>query len=231
VAAVSLAACGSSSAAHTTHATHAAHSESAAKPAAEVAKDGVAQMVLTTGDLGSFQLQSHGGETLRDQLPPKFERHHATVTRLVKANWLASEHSVLASPDGKVKLSTDVNLFKSSVAATAIWKLERDDGYRLQKMFHLPLGAPQGAEYDYQKNLRLRLAVFQLGWQEGATMNFERAIVPSSAKFTAVGRDSVSEDRIVVVQDAGIRAYTQAPRKRSRPLDVREQERHSWPGR
>jgi hypothetical protein len=151
---------------------------------AQLAKRSVAAMVLTTGDLGSFRLQSRGGETLKEQLPPKVERHYAAVTRLVKTNWIASEHAILDAPDGKSHIFTNVNLFKSSSAAMAIWKLEADDGARHERRFATPAGAPAGAKFDYQWNPRRHSAVFQLGWQDGATMNFELAVFRFPLTFT-----------------------------------------------
>jgi len=91
----------------------------------KVARDQVTNMVLNTGDLPGFTLQSDGPETLKDQLPPKGMPHFAATTGTVRANWLASEHSIVISADGRVPLISDANLFKSVPAAMRIWQLEQ----------------------------------------------------------------------------------------------------------
>jgi hypothetical protein len=181
-----LAACGSaSSTSRSTPAARSSHIQRAATKNA-TAKRQVLRMILTTGDLGAFKLQSRGGETLKEQMPLKAQRGYALLTRLVKANWLASEHSVVVS--GGAHIQSNVNLFKSSAAAGAIWDLNRHPGRHLQAVpqwFPMPVGAPPGADFTLWRNRRARVAVFQLGWQDGATMDFERAYITFPAKFTA----------------------------------------------
>jgi hypothetical protein len=110
---VVLAACGSGT------------NSTATQPAApkvspvKVARDQVTNMVLNTGDLPGFTLQSDGPETLKDQLPPKGMPHFAATTGTVRANWLASEHSIVISADGRVPVISDANLFKSVTARHA----------------------------------------------------------------------------------------------------------------
>jgi hypothetical protein len=131
------------------------------------AQDKVIAMVLNDGDIPGFALQSDGAEKLKDQLPKKGTPHYAATTRLVKANWLASEHSiVIRAADGKAPVFSDANLFKTTKEALHIWKLEQfpPPGVRMKRL-RPPVGSPAGAKYVYENNGKL--AGFELGWRRG----------------------------------------------------------------
>src|SRR5438105_3953565 len=125
-----LSACGSGSGSPTT-------AQPSQLTAAQKAQDKVLAMVLNDGDIPGFALQSDGAEKLKDQLPKKGTPHYAVAKRLVTANWLASEHSiVIRTADGKAPVVSDANLFKSTTAAARIWKLENyaDTGTRIRRL-------------------------------------------------------------------------------------------------
>jgi hypothetical protein len=119
-----LAACGSSSGSPTTP-------QPSRVDAAQKAQDKVLAMVLNDGDIPGFALHSDGREKLKDQLPKKGTPHYAVAKRLVTANWLASEHSiVIRSADGKAAVISEANLFKSTAAAARIWNSEASGARR-----------------------------------------------------------------------------------------------------
>jgi hypothetical protein len=209
---VFLAGCGSASSTSTTRSMPAARSShvepTATKTAVETAKQQVLRMILTTGDLGAFKLQSRGGETLKEQLPPKAERGYGALTRLVKETWLASEHSVVVY--GGAHIQSNVNLFKSSAAVAAIFTLERHPGRHLlpvPRWFPTPVGAPPGADFTLWRNRRARVAIFQLGWQDSATMDFERAYITFPAKFTAAQIKAVGRSLALAAQAQSARIH------------------------
>jgi hypothetical protein len=139
---------------------------------AQKAQDEVTAMVLNDGDIPGFGLQSDGAEKLKDQLPKQGTPHYAVAKRLVTANWLASEHSVvIRTADGKAPVISDANLFKSSATATRIWKLENyaAPGVRIRRL-PAPNGAPDGARYVYETNGKL--AGFQLQWRRGPVIAY-----------------------------------------------------------
>jgi hypothetical protein len=184
--------------------------------AAQKAQDKVLAMVLNTGDLSGFTLQSDGAEKLKDQLPKKGAPHYAVAKRLVTANWLASEHSiVIRSADGNAAIVSDANLFKSTKAAARIWELENyaDPGIRIRRL-PTPAGAPVGARYAYETNGQR--AGFQLLWRRGSVIayvfigahpgeTFSRVALTRIAGFISTAARA-QDHRIASVQ-AGVLAY------------------------
>jgi hypothetical protein len=204
-----LAACGSSSGSPTTP-------QPSRVDAAQKAQDKVLAMVLNDGDIPGFALHSDGREKLKDQLPKKGTPHYAVAKRLVTANWLASEHSiVIRSADGKAAVISEANLFKSTAAAARIWKLENyaDPGVRIRRL-PAPAGAPAGARYVYETNGKL--AGFELEWRRGPVIayvflgahpgeTFSRVALSRIAEFISTAARA-QDHRIASVQ-AGVLAY------------------------
>jgi hypothetical protein len=204
-----LAACGSS-----------AGSPTAPQPSplapAQKAQDKVLAMVLNTGDIPGFTLQSDGGENLKDQLPKKGTPHYVVARRLVMANWLASEHSiVIRTADGKAAIVSDANLFKSTETAARIWKLENyaDPGIRIRRL-PPPGGAPLGARYAYETNGKR--AGFELLWRRGSVIAYVFVGAHPGEKFSRIALSRIAafistaaraqDHRIASVQ-AGVLAY------------------------
>jgi hypothetical protein len=152
----------------------------------DVARDQVNNMVLNTGDLPGFTLHSEGRETLKDQLPPKGFPHLATLTRMVRANWLASEHSVVISADGRVPLLSDANLFKSVSVAKRISQLEElpPPGTRIRPL-PSPRGLPPGARFFFLSDGRHGLV--EMNWSEGRVVAYVALGAHPDQKFTAIG--------------------------------------------
>lgn len=184
--------------------------------AAQKAQDKVLAMVLNTGDIPGFTLQSDGPEKLEDQLPKKGTPHYAVARRLVTANWLASEHSiVIRSPDGNAAIVSDANLFRSTEAAARIWELESyaDPGIRIRRL-PTPVGAPVGARYAYATNGHR--AGFQLLWRHGPVIAYVFIGAHPGETFSRVGLARIAgfistaaraqDHRIAGVQ-AGVLAY------------------------
>ena len=177
---VVLAACGSGT------------NSTATQPAApklspvKVARDQVTNMVLNTGDLPGFTLQSDGPETLKDQLPPKGMPHFAATTGTVRANWLASEHSIVISADGRVPVISDANLFKSVTAATRIWQLEQlpPPGTRLRRL-PKPPGLPQGSEFFFLSDGQH--GEVRVDWREGNVIAYVALGAHPNQKFSRIG--------------------------------------------
>ena len=203
------AACGSSSGSPTTP-------QQVQLTAAQRAQDKVLAMVLNDGDIPGFALQSDGAEELKDQLPKKGTPHYAVAKRLVRANWLASEHSiVIRSADGNAAIVSDANLFKSTEAAARIWELENyaNPGIRIRRL-PMPAGAPVGARYAYETNGKR--AGFQLVWRRGSVIayifigahpgeTFSRVALTRIAGFISTAARA-QDHRIASVQ-AGVSAY------------------------
>ena len=178
------AACGSAATHPHTHAQR--HTQSPPQStAAQTAQNRVDDMVLNAGSLPGYTLRSVTSEKLRDQLPPRRQHGNTVVRRLVRATWLASEHSFIASPDGKLLVFSNANLFTSSAAAARILKLEvapaRD---RRFTFFRVPAGAPAGSRLVFARGARL--SVFQLGWSQGPVMAFVRIYGHPKERFTPV---------------------------------------------
>jgi hypothetical protein len=184
--------------------------------AAVKAQDKVIAMVLNDDDIPGFRLQSDGPEKLSDQLPKKGTRHYAVAKRLVTANWLASEHSVvIRTADGKAPTISDANLFKSSATAAQIWKLEQSPtpGVRLRTL-RTPAGSPAGAKYVYENNGKL--AGFQLEWRRGPviayvflgahpTETFSPLVLRRLAVF--ISRAARAQDHRIASVQAGVLPY------------------------
>ena len=178
------AACGS--AATHPHAHAQRHTQSPPQlTAAQTAQNHANEMVLNAGSLPGYTLRSHTSEKLQDQLPPKRQHGNTVVRRLVRATWLASEHSFIASPDGKLLVFSNANLFTSSAAAARIFGLEvtpaRDPRF---KFFRRPAGAPAGSRLVFARGAKL--SVFQLGWSQGPVMAFIRIYGHPKERFTPV---------------------------------------------
>ena len=204
-----LAACGSSSGSPSTP-------QPSRLAAAQKAQDKVIAMVLNTDDIPGFTLQSDGPEKLKDQLPKKGTPHYAVANQLVRANWLASEHSiVIRSADGNAAIVSDANLFKSEAAAARIWTLENyaDPGVRIRRL-PTPAGAPVGARYAYETNGKR--AGFQLLWRRGSVIAYVFLGAHPGETFSRVGLTRIAgfistaaraqDHRIASVQ-AGVLAY------------------------
>lgn len=159
--------------------------------AALLAQDQVIKMVLADGDLSGFSVHSTGGETLKDQLPPKRTPGYAAIVRTVKASWVASEHSDMISSDGQVQLLSDANLFRSAAATRRIWKLERIriPGVRV-KEYRPPAGSPVGSRLVYSNDGSH--AGFELSWPQGRVIGVTLLFARPTDRFTPLGIRRIS---------------------------------------
>jgi hypothetical protein len=148
-------------------------------------------MVLTDGDLPGYSLHSTGSETLKDQLPPRRTPGYARIVRAVKASWLASEHSVVVSSDGRIQLFSDANLFRSESAMRQMWKLDatRIPGIRV-KLYRPPAGSPAGSRLLYSNDGTH--AGFELQWPQGRVIGLTLLFARPTDKFTPVGIRRIS---------------------------------------
>jgi hypothetical protein len=148
-----------------------------------VARNQAAQMVLTTGDLLGYTMRSDSPETFSDQLPPKRMPHYGKIKRMVRASWLASEHSIVISADGTVQLFSDANIFRSAVAAKRIWQLQgvRVPGTR-ERRYPAPADAPNGARLDYVNDGRR--AGFELSWPQGRVVGLTIVFAHPTDRFS-----------------------------------------------
>lgn len=139
----------------------------------ELAQRHVAAMVLAAGSLPGYTVHSKGPETLKDQMPPKGTRHGAEIRRLVKAAWLASAHSFTVGPDGKLYVFSDANLFRSSVAAARMDRLERQAQPGTHERF-LPAaaGGPAGGLLVFARGGKL--SAYTLSWVQGPVIAYVR---------------------------------------------------------
>jgi hypothetical protein len=204
-----VAACGSSSGSPTT-------AQPSQVTAAQRAQDKVLAMVLNDGDIPGFTLQSDGAEKLKDQLPKHGAPHYAVAKRLVTANWLASEHSiVIRSAVDNAAIVSDANLFKSSEAAARIWGLENyaDPGIRIRRL-PAPAGAPVGARYAYETNGQR--AGFELLWRRGSVIAYVFIGAHPGETFSRVGLTRIAgfistaaraQDHRVASVQAGVLPY------------------------
>jgi hypothetical protein len=174
-----------------------------ASPAA-IGQDRVTQMVLEDGDLPGYRLQSTGGETLKDQLPPPKLPQAALARRLVRANWIASEHSVLVATDHRTIVFSDANLFRAAPAARRIWALElaKVPG-TVTRFLKVPAAAPAGARFAYQR--QGSHAGFQVGWRQGPVIGIAIIFVSPKAHISRP-----AERRIAAL--LGTAAHLQAQR-------------------
>jgi hypothetical protein len=157
-----------------------------------IGRDKVTQMVLADGDLPGYRLQSTGSETIKDQLPPPKLPHAALARRLVRANWIASEHSVLAATGARILVLSDANLFRSAAAAHRIWDIElhKVPG-TLTRFLKVPAGAPAGAVFAYERQ-GVR-AGFQFGWRQGPVIGFAIIVVSPKTTFSPLGERRIGE--------------------------------------
>jgi hypothetical protein len=148
-----------------------------------VGRDKVTQMVLQGGDLTGYDLQSTGDETLKDQLPPPQTPHAALAARLVRANWIASAHSLLVSSDHRTIVFSDANLFKSAAVARRLWVLEsaRLPG-QVTRNLAVPASAPTGAHFTYQR--KGSHAGFSLAWRQGPVVGLAIIFVSPKAHIS-----------------------------------------------
>ena len=154
---------------------------------AAIGRDRVTQMVLTDADLPGFRLQSTGAETLEQQLPPQGLAQVGLARRLVRANWIASEHSILIAGDGHTIVYSDANLFRQPAAAQRIWTLElhKIPGI-VTRFLKVPAGAPAGARFAYQR--QGAHAGFQIGWRQGSVIGIAIMFVSPSAHFSGLAQ-------------------------------------------
>jgi hypothetical protein len=140
-------------------------------------------MVLQGGDLTGFDLQSTGDETLKDQLPPPKLPQAALAARLVRANWIASAHSLLVSADHRTIVFSDSNLFKSAAVAGRLWVLESGKlpGV-VSRSLAVPAGAPAGARFSYERTSSH--AGFQIAWRQGPVVGLAIIFVPLKAHIS-----------------------------------------------
>ncbi len=159
--------------------------------ATEIAQDQVVKMVLGAGDLPGYSLNSTGAETFKDQLPPKRTPGYGRIVRVVKASWLASEHSVVVSADGRVELFSDANLFRSGAAMRQVWRLFRirPAGTRV-KHYRPPAGSPAGARLVYSNDGTH--AGFELSWPQGRVIGLTLLFAHPTDKFTPLGIRRIS---------------------------------------
>ena len=142
-------------------------------------------MVIADGDLPGYYVQSTGAEVLADQLPPPHAPQGALESRLITANWVASEHSTLgATAKADPVVFSDANLFKSAAALRRIWVLENAPvpGIKSQE-FAPPPGAPDGAHYAYVVDSGG--AAYQISWTEGRVLGIVAVTVSPQAHLSA----------------------------------------------
>jgi hypothetical protein len=148
-------------------------------------------MVLANGDLPGYHVQSAGAEALADQLPPPHAPQGALETRLITANWVASEHSTLGGSARAPVVFSDANLFKSAGALRRIWVLESAavPGVQTQD-FAPPPGAPDGANYAYVVDSGG--AAYQISWREGRVLGIVAVTVPPHSRLSAGARAKIA---------------------------------------
>jgi hypothetical protein len=157
----------------------------------QIAQRHVAGMVLAAGSLPGYTLHSKGAETLKEQLPPKGAEHAAETTRLVTATWLASAHSFILAPDGKLYVFSDANLFRSSAAAVRVNQLEqRLSPRRHVRLLPAPGGAPAGAHLAFVRNAKV--SAFTLAWTQGPVIAYVRIYGRAHETFTRVGERRIA---------------------------------------
>jgi hypothetical protein len=156
-----------------------------------IGRDRVTQMVLTDADLPGFRLQSTGAETLKEQLPPPGLPQVGLARRLVRANWIASEHSILIAGDGHTIVYSDANLFRQPAAAQRIWALELHKAPGVvTRYLKIPPGAPAGARFAYQR--QGAHAGFQIAWRQGPVIGIEVMFVPPSAHISGIAQSRIA---------------------------------------
>jgi hypothetical protein len=140
----------------------------------------VARMVLGNGELPGYIVQTGGPERLNAQLVPHAMPRAALADRLIRASWLASEHSLLVTPGGaRPAVFSDANLFRSTAVAGRVWSLEQAPvpGIAVHSL-PVPAGAPPGASYgELRKGTR---SEFEIAWRQGPVIALDVIAVASS---------------------------------------------------
>jgi hypothetical protein len=177
--ALAATACGSSSA-------PAASSDQPHLSPVAIGQDKVSRMVLADGDLPGYRLQSTGSETLKDQFPPPKQPQAALLRRLVRANWIASEHSVLSATGANILVLSDANLLRTAAAAQRIWHigLHKVPGF-VTRFLKVPAGAPAGALFAYERHGAH--AGFQVWWRQGPVIGLVIVVVSPKTTFSPLG--------------------------------------------
>jgi hypothetical protein len=156
-----------------------------------MAQDEVSDMVLADGDLPGYSLNSTGRETLQDQLPPRRTPGYKKIARIVKASWLASEHSIVVGADGHIAFISTANLFRSESAMRRVWKMERVKVPGLRtKRYRTPAGSPPGSRLVYT-NDGSRVE-FRLTWPQGRAIGAALLYGRPSDKLTPLGISRIS---------------------------------------
>jgi len=138
-------------------------------------------MVLADGDLPGYFVGHTAFEQLGAQLPPRGMPDERLMTRLIRANWIASANSTLAASGGaRPSIFSDANLFARPAAARRIWRLELEpapgiETHRLKP----PPGAPPGASYVILR--RGSRSEYELGWREGPVIGLLEVQIPAGA--------------------------------------------------
>lgn len=176
--ALAATACGSSASPSTSSRPHLS--------AAAIGQDKVTQMVLADGDLPGYRLQSTGSETLEDQFPPPKQPQAALFRRLVRANWIASEHSILSATGANSLVLSDANLLRTAAAAQRLWHigLHKVPGI-VTRFLKVPAGAPAGAVFAYEREGAH--AGFQVGWRQGPVLGYVIVVVSPKTTFSPLG--------------------------------------------
>lgn len=143
-------------------------------------------MVLAEGDLPGYRLQSTGSETLKDQFPPPKQPQAALFRRLVRANWIASEHSVLSATGANNLVISDANLLRTAATAQRLWHigLQKVPGI-VTRFLKVPAGAPAGAVFAYER--QGVHAGFEVGWRQGPVIGFVIYVVSPKTTFSPLG--------------------------------------------
>jgi hypothetical protein len=140
----------------------------------------VARMVLGNGELPGYIVQTGGPERLNAQLVPHAMPRAALADRLIRASWLASEHSLLITPGGaRPTVLSDANLFRNAAVAARVWSLEQAPvpGIAVHSL-PVPVGAPPGASYGELR--RGTHAEFEIAWRQGPVIALDVIAVASS---------------------------------------------------
>jgi hypothetical protein len=160
--------------------------------ATQRAQDEVSAMVLADGDLPGYSLNSTGSETLQDQLPPRRTPGYKRIVRTVKADWLASEHSIVVGADGHIAFISTANLFRSESAMRQVWKLGRVKVPGIKtKRYRTPAGAPPGSRLVYTNDGSQ--VIFRLTWPQGRAIGAALIYGRPSDKITPLGISRISD--------------------------------------
>ena len=172
------------------------HGKSGERTASPAQLRRVSQMVLTDGDLPGYFVGHTAFEKLKAQLPPRGVAHERLMTRLIRANWIASANSTLAaSGTARPPIFSDANLFARVAAARRIWKLELQKAPGVETHWlKPPPGAPPRTAYAVlRKGAR---SEYELVWQEGPVIGLLIVQVPAEA--VAPGLDPLAVGAVLV---------------------------------